>query len=166
MARETIRGAFNIDHGCGTKIIIGKIIESIKDTYLYLFQHLGDLNGLTPMTKVAAPLVARPGRIKRAIYTQNLKGNHLKLMKDINQHMKDFIIEGFADSVSKNRKGALTRDIPQTDTGIRSISPALIIILENRKKIGHILVPAKVSEYIKEKKAHRIIRRRAIGRIS
>jgi len=80
--------------------------------------------------------------------------------------MKDFIIEGFPDSASKNRKGSLTGDIPQTDTGIRSIVSALIIILENSKKIGHVLISAKVSEYIKEKKAHRIIRRWTIGRIA
>ena len=43
--------------------------------------------------------------------SQDIKGDHFKLVKDIHQDMEDFIIEIFAQPCSKNGEGGFTGDI-------------------------------------------------------
>jgi hypothetical protein len=52
---------------------------------------------------------------------QNFKGNHFKLMKDMDEDMKDFVIEFFTQSSSENGESAFTRDVVFRDIGLRPV---------------------------------------------
>ena len=54
-----------------------------------------DRDGGTLIAEVSTPFVASPCGIKGSIMGEDFKGNHLELVKDINQNMEDFIIEFF-----------------------------------------------------------------------
>ena len=45
--------------------------------------------------KIGAAFIPRPTRIEGAIVGQDLKGDHLELMKDIDKNMEDLIIKVF-----------------------------------------------------------------------
>ena len=54
---------------------------------------------------------------------EDVKGDHPQAVKDIDQDMKDLIVELVADTVPKVRKGPLTGDIPR-NAGISPVGPS------------------------------------------
>ena len=86
-------------------------------------------------------------------------------MKDLDQHMKDFIIQGFPNMISAEiGKGALTGDVIR-DAGIGPISSSSVLIMEYRNKLLHRLVSIDVSKKIQQKQTHGIITGRTGNRI-
>ena len=79
--------------------------------------------------------------------SQDIKGDHFKLVKDIHQDMEDLIVEIFAQSCSKNGEGGFTGDIVQ-DAGMGTINPAAIIVTKQFKELAHILVTVDVSKQV------------------
>jgi len=60
------------------------------------------------LAEISTALIASPGGIKGTVVCQDLKGNHLELMKDAYKYMKDFIIKVFSEPDAKVGKSALT----------------------------------------------------------
>ena len=79
--------------------------------------------------------------------SQDIKGDHFKLVKDIHQDVEDFIVEIFTQSCSKNREGAFTGDIVY-DAGMGTINTAAIIVTKQFKELAHILVTVDVSKQV------------------
>ena len=79
--------------------------------------------------------------------SQDIKGDHFKLVKDIHQDMEDLIVEIFTQSCSKNGEGAFTGDIVQ-DAGMGTIDTAAIIVPKQFKEPAHILVTVDVSKQV------------------
>jgi hypothetical protein len=79
--------------------------------------------------------------------SQDIKGDHFKLIKDIHQDMEDFIVEIFAQSCSKNGESGFTGDIVQ-DAGMGAIKTAAIIVTKQFKEFAHILVTVDVSKQV------------------
>ena len=79
--------------------------------------------------------------------SQDIKGDHFKLVKDIHQDMEDLIVEIFAQPCSKNGEGGFTGDIVQ-DAGMGTISTAAIIVTKQFKELAHILVTVDVSKQV------------------
>ena len=79
--------------------------------------------------------------------SQDIKGDHFKLVKDIHQDMEDFIVETFAQSCSKNGEGAFTgNSVP--DTGMGAINTAPIFVTKQFEELAHILVTVDVSKQV------------------
>jgi fructose-1,6-bisphosphatase/inositol monophosphatase family enzyme len=70
-----------------------------------------DGDAVTLITKVGAALISSPAWIQGTIMSQDIKGDHFKLVKDIDQDMEDMIVEIFAQPCSKNGEGGFTGDI-------------------------------------------------------
>ena len=68
-------------------------------------------NGGTLIAEIGTPLISCPGRVERSIMCQDFKGNHLKLVKDANQDMKDFVIKLFPKPDTEVGKGTITREV-------------------------------------------------------
>ena len=87
-------------------------------------------------------------------------------MKDHDQHMKDFIIQGFPNMISAEiGKGALAGDVIR-DAGICPITSSSVLIMKYRNKLLHRLVSIDVSEKVQQKQTHRIIGRVTAGFIA
>jgi fructose-1,6-bisphosphatase/inositol monophosphatase family enzyme len=79
-----------------------------------MFHFVDDIiygDAVTLITKVGAAFISSPAWIQGTIMSQDIKGDHFKLVKDIDQDMEDMIVEIFAQSCSKNREGGFTGDI-------------------------------------------------------
>ena len=59
---------------------------------------------------------------------EDFKGDHLKLVKDVDKDMEDFIVMGGAQSISEIWEGCFTGDIFYTDTGPVAVTVAAILI--------------------------------------
>jgi hypothetical protein len=97
---------------------------------------------------------------------QNFKGNHFKLMKDMDEDMKDFVIEFFTQSSSENGESAFTRDVVFRDTGICSITSAPVLIPKQLKEFSHVLMPIDIAKQVDQENTWRVITRRAIRGIT
>jgi len=93
---------------------------------------------------------------------QDLKGDHLKVMKDTYKNMEDFIIEAFADADTEMREGALRRDMLRGDASVTTVSSASVFIMENLKELTHVLMTINIPKEVQEKQTWRIITRRAV----
>ena len=98
--------------------------------------------------------------------TKDIKTDHLKLMKDRNQHMEDFIVKGIADTHTEMGEGPLAGDSIHRDTCIRSISSAPVLIAKRFQEIAHILESIYIFEQIQQKQTYRIIARGTKHRIT
>ena len=78
-------------------------------------------------------------------------------MKDPYQNMKNLIIQSFTNTASKIRKSTLRGYIIHRNTGIYSISPALIFILKASNKLIHMLMTINIPKQIQKKNTDRII---------
>ena len=90
---------------------------------------------------------------------KDIKCNHFKLVKDVNQEVKDFVIECFAQAFTKDGEGAFTRDIIFGDPGIAAISPTAIFIPDNFKKLFHVVMTVDVTKQVEQEQTRRIITR-------
>ena len=108
---ESVTGAFGINADFGAQVLLGHMVEPIKNAVFNLFNDIVNGNTGALIAEIGAALIPSPGRIKRAVMSQDFKGDHLQLMKDIDQDVKDFIIAGCAQSLSKMGKSCLTRDV-------------------------------------------------------
>ena len=108
---ESVTGALGINADFGAQVLLGHMVEPIKNAVFNLFNDIVNGNTGTLITEIGAALIPSPGRIKGAVMSQDFKGDHLQLMKDIDQDVKDFIIAGCAQSFSKMGKSCLTRDV-------------------------------------------------------
>ena len=92
---------------------------------------------------------------------KDLKGDHLKFMKDANQNMKDFIVKPFPQADTKVRKRAFRRDIIHGDARIGTVTPTSVFVMKDIKEVAHILMSVDISKEIQEKQAWRVITGRA-----
>ena len=93
---------------------------------------------------------------------KDLKSDHFKLLKDADQSVEDFIIEGFAYTDTKIGESGFTRDMFHGDTGIGAISLTSILVPEDLKEMAHILMTVDMTKKVEEEQAWRIITRRSI----
>jgi hypothetical protein len=84
------------------------------------------------------------------------------LLKDADQSVENFIIEGFADTDTKIGESGFTRDMFHADTGIGAISPPSILVPEDLKEMAHILMTVDMTKKVEEEQAWRVITRRSI----
>ena len=114
------------------------------------------------IAEIGAALVSGPSRIECAVMGKDLKSDHFKLLKEADQNVKNFIIEGLADTDTKIGESGFTRDMFHGDTGIGAISPTSILVPEDLKEMAHILMAVDMTKKIEEKQARWIITRRSI----
>ncbi len=88
--------------------------------------------------------------------SQDFEGDHLQLMKNINENVEDFIVEGFPEALSEVGKGCLTRKLAHGEAGIGAVSPAFVFITEMFAKLGDSGISFKVPEQVNKEKAWRI----------
>jgi hypothetical protein len=50
------------------------------------------------IAEVSAAFVPSPCGIQGTVMSQDIKGDHFELMKDVNEDVKDFIVEGLSQS--------------------------------------------------------------------
>jgi len=94
---------------------------------------------------------------------KDLKSDHFKLLKDADQGVENFIIEGFAYTDTKIGESGFTGDIFHGNTGIGAISPASILVPKDSKEMAHILMTVDMTKKVEEEQAWWIITRRSIG---
>jgi hypothetical protein len=106
---------------------------------------------------------------------QDIKGDHFKLLKDADQSVENFIIEGIGYTDTKIGESGFTRDMFHADTGLRpvglrayapegigAISPTSILVPEDLKEMAHILMTVDMTKKVEEEQAWRVITRRSI----
>ena len=78
-------------------------------------------------------MVSSEGGIERPVMREDGKGNHFKLMKDLNKDVEDFIIQDFANADSEMGKCGFTGE-RSGNTGIGSIGSPAVFIVQYREK--------------------------------
>lgn len=97
---------------------------------------------------------------------QDLKGDHLKLVEEVHQHMEDFIIEPFPEADTEIGEGPLRRDMLHRDVSVGPVRSASVFIMEHFKELTHVLMTINIPKEVQQKETDRIIEGRAIGGIS
>jgi hypothetical protein len=93
---------------------------------------------------------------------KDLKSDHFKFLKDADQSVENFIIEGFAYTDTEIGESGFTRDMFYGDTGIGAIGPTSILVPQDLKEMAHILMTVDMTKKVEEKQARWIITRRSI----
>jgi len=68
----------------------------------------------------------------------------------------------FSEAEIKVREGAFGRDLIHWYTGIRAVSPALVLIMEKFKELTHVPMTVNISKGVQKKQSWRIITGRTI----
>lgn len=97
---------------------------------------------------------------------QDLKGDHLELMKEIDEDMEDFVIEVFAQADTKMGEGSLTGQMIHGDSGIAAIGSSPVFIPEQQEELRHLLIAVDIAKEIEEEEAWGIVARGTPDRIS
>ena len=61
---------------------------------------------------------------------EDIEGDHLEFVEDINEHMEDFIVEVMTEADTKVGEGGFTRDMIHGYTGVSSINSASVFIVK------------------------------------
>jgi hypothetical protein len=134
--------------------------KTIEDTIPDFFGDILDGYLGTLLTEVGAAFVSGPGRIEGAIMGENLEGNHVQVMEDADQNMKDVIVSFFSNALPKVGKGSFRGDV-SNNTGIFPILTPSFLIPQHRQKGVHVRVVVNIPEQVQEEESHRIVAWRA-----
>ena len=80
------------------------------------------------IAEIGTAFIPGPGGIEGAVMGEDFEGNHLEFMEDIDEDMKNLIIELFAQTYAKIRESGFTGDTVIGDTGIGAIGPTPVLI--------------------------------------
>ncbi len=94
--------------------------------------------------------------------SQDFERDHFKLMEDVNQDMKNMVVEVLAQPSPEIGKCTFTRD-GLGKSGVLAISPPPIFISKEFKELAHILKAINIAEQIGQEQAWRIITRRSLN---
>jgi len=89
---------------------------------------------------------------------QDVEGDHLQAMEDMDQHMKNLIVELLADAGPEMRKGSFARDIA-FDAGIGAVRTSALIIAEDTQKKAHVLKAVDSAEEVQQEETRRVVTR-------
>jgi hypothetical protein len=98
--------------------------------------------------------------------SQDLKGDHLQLVKDTDQDMKDFIVEFFSKTLTEVGKGPFARYKRRVKAGMGAVSPAFVLVTEVFTKLGDTGISIQMAEEVNQKKAWRIVAGRSELRVA
>jgi hypothetical protein len=126
------------------------MVETIKDAIFDLSNDIFHGDAFALIGKVGTALISCPGGIEGAVMSKNLEGDHLQLVKDTDQDMKDFIVERLTESCPKNRESPITRDMLHGDSGVSAISPSSVFITQNGKEMPHILMGVDITKKVEK----------------
>jgi len=157
---------FGIDTYLRSHVVVWQIVETIKNTVSNLSNNIFDCNACTLTAKICTSFIPCPGGVEGAVMGKDLKGDHLKFMKDANQHMEDFIVKPFSQACTKIWKRTLRRDMLYWYAGITTIGSASFFIVKWGKELTHILITIYIAKEIQKKQACRVITERAIRGIA
>jgi hypothetical protein len=87
--RETIAWALSVNTHLGAHVIFSDVVEAIKDTVFDFINDIIDSDTTALIAEVSAAFISCPSGIEGAVMGQDFKGDHFKLVKDIDQDMKD-----------------------------------------------------------------------------
>jgi hypothetical protein len=143
-----LTGAFGIGAYLRSEVIFSKVIQAIQDLLSHRIDGIRNGNTRTLITEIATPFIPCPGRIKGSVMGQDLKGDHLKLMEEVHQHMEDFIIEPFPEADAEIGEGPLRGDMLHRDASVSPVRSASVFIAEDFEELTHMRIPIDVSEEI------------------
>jgi hypothetical protein len=163
---ESITGALGIDAGFVAQRVFRYMIETIEYARVNFFPHIshGDIWAL--IAKIGASFISRPAGIEGSVVREDFEGDHLQFMKNTNEDMKDFIVEGFSEPLSEVGKGSLTRQTRHGKAGIGTISPAFVLVPEMFAKLGDSGISIEISEQVNQEETWRIVAGRSKLRIA
>ena len=87
---ESVTGTLSIYAELGPQVLLGHVVEPIKDPIFYLANDIFNGDAGTLIAKIGTSLVASPGGIERTVMGQDSECDHFKLAKDVDQDMEDF----------------------------------------------------------------------------
>jgi len=98
--------------------------------------------------------------------SKDIKSDHLKLIKNMDQYMKDFIEQGSTKPAFKIGEGAFGGDMIYTNAGISPVGSTPVMVPQNFKEFFHILMRINIPKQLKQKKRRRVVGRRAFDRVA
>ena len=127
------------------------MLKSIKDSLADVFNDSLELDGLTLITEIGAPLITGISGEKSAISSEDLKGQEAKQLSDLHQHMEDLIVEGLAQPSPEISEGSLTWQMRVSNASVEAIMFSLFSVMDRVEEGLHIGVLFKVAEQLHEK---------------
>jgi hypothetical protein len=136
------------------------MIQAIEDTISDFSDNIVYCDVSTILTEISAAFVASPGGEEGSVMGEDFEGNHLQVFKDADQDVKDFVIEGLADTLTEIRKGGFAGNHIERDTGVGSVGPTPVIIVQNRQDLVGIEASVQITKEIDEEDTGGIVARR------
>jgi len=84
------------------------MLKSIKDSLADVFNDSLELDGLTLITEIGAPLITGMSGEKGTVSSKNFERKKAQQLSDLHKHMEDLIVEGLTQPISEIREGSLT----------------------------------------------------------
>jgi hypothetical protein len=115
--REVGTGTFNADPGLFSWNDAGGIFSPVENAVSDFLHDVIDGNRGTGILETMAAMVASIGRKERAVGRQDVETDDACLFSNGNQGVKDFLIQGFAETFMKVGEGSLTGDAVKANAG-------------------------------------------------
>ncbi len=133
------------------------MIEAVKESIFDFGDNIvnGDMRAWG--TEIGTAFVASPGREESSIVGEDFESNHLQFFEDTDQDMEYFVIERLTDTFTEIREGGFTGDHIGRDTGVGSVSPTTVIIVQNGEDLVGIEATVEITEKIDKEDAGRVV---------
>jgi len=89
--------------------------------------------------------------------SKNIKSDHLKMVKDLNQNVKDLIIQAFTKLGFEIGEGSFAGNMILTNAGVSPVGSTSVTVPQNLKEFVHALMTVNVSKQFQQEKRRRII---------
>ena len=86
----------------------------------------------------------------------HFEGNHLQVMEDAHQDMKDVVVSFFSEALAEVGEGSFGGDV-FSNTGISSVLTSPFLIPKHSQKGVHVRVAVDIAKEVQQKERHRVI---------
>ena len=164
--REVGTRTFNADPGLFSWNDAGRIFNSIENAVSDFLHDVIDGNRGTGILETMAAMVASIGRKERAVGRQDVETDDACLFSNGNQGVKDFLIQGFAETFMKVGEGCFTGNRIKANAGKTSIKLSAKRISQDEAEILDGSNSLQAAKQIEKKERDGIIARAAEDGIS
>lgn len=133
------------------------MIQPIENTISHLPEHIFYSDAAALVAEVCAAFVSGPSWEKGPIMSKDLGGDHLELLEDLDQDMKDFLVEIFAEACSEIGERGLAGQVFQAEAGISAIGSASILVPEQGEDIVAVETTFEIAKQVDQEEAGGII---------
>lgn len=133
------------------------MIQPIENALSHLPEHIFHGDAAALVAEVCAAFVSGPSWEKGPIMSKDLGSDHLELLEDLDQDMKNFLVERFAQACPKIGQRCFTGQVFQMEARISPIGSTSILVPEQGENVVTVETTFEIAKQVDQEEAGRII---------